>query len=544
MKNLNKIVASLLAGAMFTACADLNIEPVGSTITSNQKEEVAKVDPSKLLASVTGIPAMMTAAGLLTGDTQSYQWDFGFPSLMLQFDMRGVDMYSIYTGYNWFQSAQGLLDCAANSQFGYNAWEYNYQMIRSCNSLLETALPSIDPEATDDVTNTQKFYAAQALAFRAYGYLYLVQAFQFTYDGNKDALAVPIITEENSNDAAVNGCPYSTVDEVYAQILSDLDKAIDFMEGNPVTPRTVLDNKANRFFYLHAAYGLRARANLVMTNWAAAAADAQKAIENFSGAPLSLTEAAKPGFNSADEHNWMLGIAVAETDNVVRTGIVNFPSHMGSFSHGYATAVGAFKWINTKLFETIAYSDVRRGWWLDEAGESANLTEAQQAYCKSISATAGVQVKFAPYKGVLDTDINASDIPLMRVEEMYLIKAEAEGMQNVATGVQLLNEFVKTYRDPKYTFSAADKDAFRDEIWRQRRIELWGEGLSYFDLLRFKKPLDRRGGGWPAQTIFNIDANNYALIYVTPQEEINTNKALNGEFNHPEGSYPTPVSNN
>ena len=41
----------------------------------------------------------------------------------------------------------------------------------------------------------------------------------------------------------------------------------------------------------------------------------------------------------------------------------------------------------------------------------------------------------------------AADIPVMRVEEMYLIEAEAVGAsQNVAAGVQLLNDFMKRYR--------------------------------------------------------------------------------------------------
>ncbi len=532
----------MLAGAMFTACADLNIEPMGSTITSEQKEQVASVDPAKLLASVTGIPANMIAAGSLTGDTQEYQWDFGFPSLMLQFDLRGMDMFSLNTGYNWFLSSQTYGDCIVNSQFGYNPWGYNYDVIRACNSLLESALPAIDLEATDEATMSQKFYAAQGLAFRAYCYLYLVQAYQFTYDGHENDAAVPVITEENNNDAAVNGCPNSTVAEVYDQILADLDKAASFMEGNPVTPRTVLDSKTNRFFSLNAVYGLRARTKLIMTDWAGAVADAQKAIDSFSGSPLSLDEASVPGFNTADAHNWMLGIVYTETDNAVRTGIVNFPSHMGSFSYGYATEVGAFKWINEKLYASIPYTDVRKGWWLDEAAESANLNAAQQAYLAEHGASAGVQVKFAPYKDQVGVDVNASDIPLMRVEEMYYILAEAQGMQSVSTGVETLVNFVKTYRDPSYTFSATDTEAFRDEIWKQRRIEFWGEGLSYFDMLRLKKDMDRRGGGWPAANVFFVKADDWALVYPTPQAETQTNKALT--VNHPAGTTPTPVSNN
>ena len=41
---------------------------------------------------------------------------------------------------------------------------------------------------------------------------------------------------------------------------------------------------------------------------------------------------------------------------------------------------------------------------------------------------------------------NATDVILMRVEEMYLIKAEAQAMNNdVSGGVNTLNSFVNTY---------------------------------------------------------------------------------------------------
>ena len=96
MKYLNKTIATVLAGAMLTACADLDVEPLGSTVTSDQKEEVASIDPGKLLASVTGIPAMLTAFGSLTGGSASdEQWDIGYPALFLASDLRGMDMYSI-----------------------------------------------------------------------------------------------------------------------------------------------------------------------------------------------------------------------------------------------------------------------------------------------------------------------------------------------------------------------------------------------------------------------------------------------------------------
>ena len=78
----------------------------------------------------------------------------------------------------------------------------------------------------------------------------------------------------------------------------------------------------------------------------------------------------------------------------------------------------------------------------------------------------------------------------MRVEEMYLIKAEGEAMSGAtAAAKQTLNNFVRTYRDPAYASLATDAKGIQDEIWMQRRVELWGEGLSYFDIMRLRKNL-------------------------------------------------------
>lgn len=542
MKNINKIFAAVLAGSLLVGCNDLDVQPQGSTLTSTQKQEVAAVDPGKALASVTGICGMLNAAGSISGDTQTNQWDFGHAAMFLTMDMRGMDMYSINEGYNWFLGAQRMVDGIPSDDDPTYMWRYNYNVILSCNSLMQTLRPNLDTEATDEAAMTTRFFAAQALGFRAYSYLYLVQSFCATYNGHEGTPGVPVITDENANDAAANGCPRGTVAEVYAQIIKDLDETIACLEGNTLNPLSLVSNKANRFVTLPVAYGLRARANLLMNNWAEAESDAKAAIAAFKGAPISMDEAARPGFNSMDASNWMWGIAVSETDNIVRTGIVNFPSHMGSFSYGYATAVGAWKWINNKLYDAIPSSDVRKGWWLGTDGTSPNLNASQQAYADDLGMPAYVQVKFAPYKDELDTDVNASDVPLMRVEEMYLIAAEALGMQNPAAGVAALNDFVRTYRDAKYNSIATDTETFREDIWAQRRIELWGEGFSYYDLLRFNKGVDRRGGGWPEATVFNVAADDPLLIYPIPQSEITANKQLSEADNIYGGGAPDIVA--
>lgn len=540
-------MVSVAAASMLVACNDLDIQPEGSTITSDQKQEVVTLDPSKALASVTGLAGQMTAYGSVTGGAGSQDhWDIGFPALYIMMDERGMDMYSIETGYNWYITAMIMSDGLSTSDNTYAMWRYNYNLIFAANDVISTVEPKIveGEEITDD-NEMFKFYVGQAYGFRAYAYWYLAQSYQFTYKGHEDSPCVPIITPENSLEAANDGIGRSTVREVYQRIIADLTRSIELLESTSVTPDKVIATKAKRFITPAAGHGMLARTYLLMNDWAKAATEAQTAIDKSGASALSLAQASVPGFNSIDEANWIWGIAVMETDRVSTSGICNFPSHMGSFSYGYASGVGAWKWINQNLYSKIPSTDVRKGWWLNARGTSGNLTAQQQAYVTQNGASAGVQVKFAPYNGELGGSVNASDIPLMRVEEMYYILAEAQGMQDLNTGIATLNDFVKTYRDPSYQCIANTKEVFQDMVWQQRRIEFWGEGISYYDMLRLGKPLDRVGGGWPSTSEYYIEPTDPVLIFPIPSSEITANKKLSEADNaNAGGGRPTPVSAN
>lgn len=457
--------------------------------------------------------------------------DFGFPSIMLASDSRGIDMVGVNSGYNWFQSSSAMSDTDPSGDASAICWSNCYKQIFACNA----AIKSISPDTEDP---TLQFYLAQAKAMRANDYLILAQTYQFTYAGNEDKPCVMLVTDQNESEYAANGAKRASVKEVYAQIMADLDDAVRLLTESKLDPSQVLDSKPKRFVSLATAYGLRARANLIMNNWEAAASDASDAITNFRGAPMSMQTASHPGLNSLDESNWMWGIAIAPTDRVVTSGIINWPSHMGSLNYGYAS-VGAWRSVNKKLYDMIPATDVRKNWFLDAESKSAGLSEAQQAYVDGNKIPPYVQVKFAPYQGVLGQSENANDIPLMRIEEMYYIKAEATAMAG-GDGASVLNAFVQTYRDPSYSF-AGSGSAVQDECWMQRRVEFFGEGITTFDLMRLNKPFDRTGGGWPSVFNYNVPARDPVLLLCIPESEENGNKAFSAADNNIAVGRPSPV---
>lgn len=507
-----------MASMSLVGCNDLDTKPLSDHVTTEEKADAIANMPSLASAGVVGISSTYNQYQAV----YSNHIDFGWPSVLLFMDSMGPDLVGLNTGYNWFSTA-GSYNLGNNNNYMNNlSWYYAYKVIRASNDVLA----NIDSETTDP---DLQLYASQGYANRAYMYFNLAQVFQYTYKGHESLPCVPIITEENADQVASEGCERSTVQEVYDQALADINKAIEFLSGCGYGVSRIADTGTKRFVSLGVAYGIRARINLVMNNWQAAADDAAKAIQASGATPYSIAEASVPAFATSEDHNWMWCVFVQENDRVVTSGIINFPSHMGSLNYGYAQ-VGAWRKVNKTLYANIPDTDCRKGWFLDENGQSKNLNEAQVAYCAQYGVPPYAQVKFAPYQGVLSTSTNANDVPLMRVEEMYLIQAEATAMAgNTAEGKNLLENFVKTYRNPSYTCTATDASGIQEEVWTQRRIELYGEGFCYFDLLRLNKGLDRRGGGYSSDWVYNIAAPLKPFLIPNNEMEANTKIGVNND---------------
>lgn len=535
----NRYFVALLGSAMLltTSCSDLDTNPSGSTMSDGQLNEVLAQDQSKLKSEVSGMYANMIEYGAITqwyGTGQPRHYDFGYASTMMMMDASGQDEPSQVSGYNWYNKPLRFVDRTANSETTYFIWNQCYKNIKAANDVLK----SVDLENLSDVA---KSYVGQAYAMRAFEYFTLIQLYQFSYKGHEDAAGVPIVTEKTAEAEANN--PRAAVKDVYKQIMDDLNTAIDYLTDSRSTKSEI-----NR----QVAYGLRARVNLVMQNWSDAAADAQKAAEGYT--PLSKDAAAAPGFNDVSASNWIWGNIVDESNDIVRSGILNFPSMMCSFTGNGYSPTYACRMINSKLWKEIPSTDVRKGWWIDEnlnspivnpkyvvhqedEDEDGNVVKYLAVYNQTGDEVADItepytNVKFGAYKNQYGNELNACDIPLMRVEEMILIQAEATAMGgNVEEGKRILENFVRTYRDPSYTCNATTAEGVQDAVWFQRRVELWGEGFSFTDLLRLKKPLDRTGANYEVSVRFNLPAESPIFLYLIPEDEENHNEALVGNNN-------------
>lgn len=533
------ILSVLTIGCITFSSCNLDTSPNSDIITGDQKKEIAGTLPERLTADINGMFSSLGKQAYLFGFTATgaaqRDDDFGYPVLCLSQDLNGPDMVGDDSNYNWFSVSSEYSDRSDTYANPYMRYALPYYQIRLANDILESI-----PEDTD---NTQLLvYKGQAKAVRAFDYLSLAPYFQFRYKGNEDKPCVPIVYENMTN-AANN--PRATVREVYEFIMNDLNEAITLLEGYNRTSKAEIDQRV--------AYGLRARANLYMENWADAAADADKALQGYT--PYSREEVSKPTFISANDHNWMWGIIISPA--TVPLAYPTWPAKISSFSgDSYSAGAGCFKSINVLLYDKIPSTDVRKGWWVNDKLESDNLAGLTwgSAVGNEIPKLVipNVKVEFLPYTnvkfgqyGYIGNSVNAGDWCLMRAEEMILIKAEATAMSptgSVATGAQILEDFVKTYRNPSYSYTVTTKEAFQDEVWFQRRVELWGEGFSMSDIMRLGKNVVRFKSGvdsnFPESFKFNIAANDGWLLLRIAQRETNNNMGIPTSANNNEGSQP------
>lgn len=523
---LYKISLFMLSAAMLsTACNDIDEQvPEGGSLTREQNQETVAAIPERADASFNAMFAMMGRphACWPTGGNSSRADDFGFISSALSQDLEGADISLPNSNYNWFSTCSEMSTRNANYANPYMRYRIPYNQIGMANEVIGTY-----PENTTDSLAVNRI--AQARAIRAFDYMSLAPYFAFGIDRAANELCVPILGE--NTDYANN--PRATVSQVWEYIIEDLNYAVDHLEYGIRTSKDRIDK--------NVALALRARANLNLGKFAEAAADADLALKGYT--PSSIAEAGKPAFCNLEEHNWIWGINVTtEMANIDSSPTAS--SWYSAFTgDGYGPYINPI-FINKLLYDKISATDVRKGWWLDEQATSPILEGLTWTDPKTGATATGneipaftiedVKIAYSPYTSVkfgqksgVGSTVNNNDFPLVRAEEMILIKAEGLLRSgNEAEARNVLESFVKTYRDPSYNSQAAGRQLL-DEIWFQRRVELWGEGFFTMDAKRLNKNIVRFHGkgttNFPDAFQFNVASDDPWLNMRFPSTELDNN---------------------
>lgn len=528
---LSLLALTLVLGASCTKMDE--IQPQSGTLTSGQLEETTTALPGRADALYAGMYAL---TGKPDGCNYAKPDDWGFIMIAFSGDIEAADVVLPDNNYNWFSTCGEMSSRNPNYRNPYIRYSICYNVIAAAHDVMRAyGVESTAPEI--------KARIGEAYAMRAFAYMNLAPYFQFSFAaGGAEKPCVPLVTLNDTIDFTHN--PRATLTETYNLIIADLNIAIEKLDGWQRKDKSKIDQQV--------CYGLLSRAYLYMGKYAEAAEAAAKAMKGYT--PATIKEVSKPFLYNISEHNWIWGYdmtsALAEVDTYATT-----TSWLRCFSgDSYSAGTGTYAMINNLLYDMIPASDVRKGWWVNEDLESP-LLEGQvwdNLVGQEISKgeIEDVKMQFLPYTNVkfgvekYGTVINDEDWCYMRYEEMLLNQVEGLAKSGHADeAAEILTQFMQKNRDPKYSVDGRGL-SLENEIWFQRRVELWGEGFSNVDTRRLNKPVVRFHEGKPSNQPdyfkFNMAADDGWLLMRFPEGETNTNFSI---INNEDGKIPDPGQN-
>lgn len=514
-----------------------------SCIDETEPTTVATVDQIAESSAATEALLMAMPAYFNTVWDEGRHWSFGYGAQMIIRDLQASDMTKYPDSYGTFYYWEVNKYMGDGYLFGQFTWNYYYGFVLATNNL-------IGGVNAETATDGQKGYLGAGYAYRAMLYLDMARLYEFlpndktsniNADGNDVTnLTIPIIKDGMSMDDARNN-PRATRQQMKEFIESDLNLAEEY-----IPYLTDFQNKT--LPDLACVYGLKARLYMWVEDYANAQKYAKLAIENATVKPMSQAVALNTttGFN--DSEPWMWGAKQTSQDRTVTSGIINFTSHICAENYfGYCgLGTGDFCVADKKFYERISDTDWRKLEFKAPEGsplaskvsflipEMATYDKSSQYYCPPYTI-----LKFRPGQGDPENykDAAAVSYPVMRVEEMYFIEAEAAAHQNASEGKDLLVNFMQNYRDPSYACSVSATDEVVEEIVFQKRVEFIGEGISFFDIKRLNYSVTRgyEGSNWVDEYMFNTNGRPAWMNYVMVRTEANNNPAVKG-WNNPDPS--------
>lgn len=465
----NKYVLGLSVLLMlFTSCKDFLVE-------QPQLEQTNEL----MLSSLDGLD--LATAGAYS---RLYSTDWYGRNLIVIGDLKGgnakispITSGRFVTEYMW------------NNQPGTSSllWTEAYDVIAQANNIINAIEAGIDdPDATAE--NLSQL-TGEAKFLRALGYFDLVKLYAQPYTSSSTGLGVPVVMLTEIGLPARN-----TVAETYDQVVADLLAAESALAETNLRE----GSDANSWASKPAAQALLARVYLYMGNWAKAAEYATKLINNSNYALYTAAEYTtwdKGGLWGEDKPGKeMIFYLYGSEGNSAHGNWDVLPYIMGP--KGYAD-VGASK----DLINLYEDGDVRK-----------DLFTNTDLYPDDFWSK--------KYPGKYD-NLRVDNIPILRLAEMYLIRAEAILNGASVSGVTALSDY-NMLRSNRGLANATTVTL--TDIYNERRRELCFEGHQLFDLARTKRSLERVD--YDGATNQNIAFPDYRWAFPIPTAEVDANENM------------------
>lgn len=366
-----------------------------------------------------------------------------------------------------------------------------YDAINLTNNVV-TKIRGLDLEA-ENPTAVKDRIKGEAHFLRALNYFDLVRT--FAYEPGRESgnftQGVVLRTQPTETVDDADFRPRASNQEVYDQVVADLDSAAVLLEGKAQTR-----SRAN----VAAAYGLLARAHLYLENWAEAEAAATEAINRAGAVDASLVEqdAYASAWNAASYSGSLFELHMTEGQDGDATNTNESLTSLTSLDPTGAT---------TFNFQVIPSQDVLSLFADDDVRSSL------------IQQTPGGVTFFAKYGNTRGAFTDR--VPIVRVAEMYLIRAEARVEQDNASGAR---EDLNTLRTTRGLSEVGGPDSgLIDSIMVERRRELLYEGHRWYDLKRRGMDVPKPQ---PTVTEDEIPYSDFRILAPLPDAEVRSSPEL------------------
>ena len=484
MKKIIYIALISLAGLV--SCSKETLNPVPSNAVSDEQ----------IFSSVESAQTALNSGMAYIGHYLSITLGTVMAEVMGEDALMSSGAYGFPT-YNWnlYSYTYSQVPASEPWWFGYAnyIWPADYHGIDAANSLLAYVSEMEEQDGKDNLLG-------QAFALRGFLYLRLIRLFAPAYTTNPDAAGVILRTEPAT--AASENLGRSSVKTVYNQIVSDFTQALN-----------LISNSSTDYFTKQSVSLFLARAYQDMGDWSNAKSYAEAAASNvFDGSNLMSQAEWQSGFKDHNSEWLMYFNFVPATSNYY----ASIPSFF-YLADGYDSAAEDGK---------VDYDDWPNGWnvldgystvrWTKRFRDSFEDSDCRKMFPFYFFAADGYFTNKFSHRTV----IGDAEFPLARIAEAYLIKAECEAQNGSAAVAKSVLNALQEAR------GASPTEATLDNIYYERRKELYGEGFRLHDIRRLHQPLDRTQDPEHWADVKSLPADSPRFMLPIPEVEMLYNHAL------------------
>jgi starch-binding outer membrane protein, SusD/RagB family len=436
-------LAAVAATLLFAACYNYNL-----TDPNNQSLSSLTDNPTRasIGAAVTGIFDQQRS------DAQSFIWRLG------SMGREGINL----SGNNQPDYQEPYFGPLSSSEFGASDWAAEYVAIRDANIVIDAVGKAPDMSTPEKALTTAVAQTSKALMF-----LRLVQT--------RAQLGAPIDVDRPPS---ATPAPFVSEDSVYATVLHALDSARANLTAGasaafpfPIPPG--FSNFATPATFAQLTWGMTAQALVDRATAQSHAAGQPGSATYYAQALTALGSSFLPNGAPASS-NFTLG------------AYFDFSSALGDVTNALSDPLTGVTFF--ALAEADSDAQLQVGGTQIDARALAKIEPIPVGSPPQVISGVPIQgtLKFTVYFEAGNPN-PASPIPILRYEELILLRAEAEiGTGNISAAVNDLN-FVRENSGnlPPYSGATTPAALITELVYERRYSLMWEQGTRWNDARRF-----------------------------------------------------------